>query len=483
MKAQKVLCFFGLTAGLLASTHLAAAGTNLDLARQLNQAFIEVAEKVSPCVVVINVTEKTPTFSDGETTGDDPPASQRDLWRRFHQQFEDSIPYEGQGSGFIIRKDGYILTSRHVVNNAEKIEVRLQDGRTFKATLRGADPQSDVAVVKIDAENLPVATLADSSKTRVGEFAIAIGAPFNYDYSVTFGHVSAKGRSNVVPMFEGGNVMDQDFIQTDANINPGNSGGPLLNIEGEVIGINTMIRGLQTGIGFAVPSNLAKEISDKLIADGKFTRAWLGIVIRAVKDAPDFRSTTKGIDNGVIVEAIMPRGPAAGTELRPGDVITSVDGRPVNTAQQLRNEVRGKTVGHSVTLNVFRSGKNLQVKMKPGEFVDPGFVRAVPPARRDELTPTSGLGLTVHSLTPELADQFGVEVTEGVVVVAVERESLAGKKGIKPGDVITAIDRQPVASPKQFADALKKADLKKGVVVNLVNPDAARFEILKEGND
>jgi serine protease Do len=256
----------------------AHAGTGLDLARQLNQAFIEVAEKVSPSVVVITVTQKAGTFSlEGGTDGDEnsTDALPPDFWRRFHRQFQDQMPEKtkDQGSGIIIRKDGYILTNRHVVENAEAIEVRLLDGRTFKAKVRGVDAGSDLAVIKIDADNLPVAKLADSAKTRVGEFAIAIGAPFAYDYSITFGHVSAKGRSNVIPVFSGGATMDQDFIQTDANINPGNSGGPLLNIDGEVIGINTIILGLRSGIGFAIPSNLAREVADKLIADGKFTRA------------------------------------------------------------------------------------------------------------------------------------------------------------------------------------------------------------------
>src|SRR6266446_3719922 len=263
--------------------------SNLELARQLNQAFVEVAEKVSPSVVVINVVQK-PTAS---TTSDDEEipfdAIPREFRRFFHRQSEDTPPEksQGQGSGIIIRDDGYILTNSHVVEDAESIEVRLQDGRTFKATVRGVDQQSDVAVVKIEAKSLPVAVLGDSTKTRVGEFAIAIGAPFNLDYSVTYGHVSAKGRSNVI-LGDAGASMDQDFIQTDANINPGNSGGPLVNINGEVIGVNTLIRGLHTGIGFAIPSSLAKEVSEKLIAEGKFTRLWLGIGTRAVRDTPDF---------------------------------------------------------------------------------------------------------------------------------------------------------------------------------------------------
>src|SRR5881628_714708 len=227
------------------------------------------------------------------------------------------------------------------------------------------DPQSDVAVIKIDAKGLPTATLADSNKTRVGEFAIAIGAPFSLDYSVTFGHVSAKNRSDIVTGFER-LTMDQDFIQTDANINPGNSGGPLVNIEGEVIGINTLIRGLHTGIGFAIPSSLAREVSDKLISEGKFTRAWLGVRIQTLREDADFRALIKGPAEGVVVHSVLPNGPAARSELKPTDIITAVDGKSVGTAKQLRNELRNKKIGQPVTLDVFRKGKAIQVKVAPG---------------------------------------------------------------------------------------------------------------------
>jgi serine protease Do len=453
------------------------ASPNLELARQLNQAFVEVAEKVSPTVVVINVVQRV-TPSGPEEEGDDgaydslPPG----FWRKFHEEFRRQAP--GLGSGIVLREDGYILTNTHVVENADKIEVRLQDGRTFKATLRGSDPKSDVAVIKVNAKGLPVATLADSSKTRVGEFAIAIGAPFSLDYSVTFGHVSAKGRSNVIQGDEGA-AMDQDFIQTDALINPGNSGGPLVNINGEVIGINTLIRGMHTGIGFAVPSSLAKEVADKLIADGRFIRPWLGIGIRAVREDPDFAQAIKGIDDGVIVSSILADGPAARSSLKAGDVITAVDGQPVNTPQQLRTEIRTKKIGQPVTLDVFRGGKTIQIKVSPSEWVEPA-----PAIVRVKSTPAPGtnslnIGVTVQNFTSELAEKFGVDLTEGVVVTSVEKNSAAARKNLKPGDVITSINQQPVRTPKQFHDALKAADLKAGLLVNLISGNTARFEILK----
>ena len=265
---------------------------NLDLARQLNDDFVQVADEVSPAVVVITVVEKPSAASryPSDDGGDsDLPPEVRRFWRRYFEQGAPNEPTEGKGSGVILRKDGYILTNRHVVENADKIEVRLKDGRSFGAQVRGVDAPSDIAVIKIDAQDLPVARLADSSKTRVGEFAIAIGAPFSLDYTVTFGHVSAKDRSNILMDPDGPAMSDQDFIQTDANINPGTSGGPLLNIDGEVIGINTLIRGLRTGIGFAIPSNLARQIADRLISDGKFSRVWLGIDIFSLNEFPEYR--------------------------------------------------------------------------------------------------------------------------------------------------------------------------------------------------
>ena len=245
----------------------------------------------------------------------------------------------------IIRDDGYILTNFHVVEEAEKIIVRLRDGRKFEGTVRGKDAQSDLAVIKINATNLPAAKLGDSAAVRVGEFAVAIGAPFELDYSVTYGHVSAKGRSRVVPSMgvnSQGAMMDQDFIQTDASINPGNSGGPLVNLYGEVIGINSLIRGMHTGIGFAVPINLAKQVSEELIANGKFPRLWLGIGIRGLREDDDSMEQIKGVEDGVLVTTIRPDGPAAKSDLKSGDVITMVDGKTVSTATQLRNEIRGK---------------------------------------------------------------------------------------------------------------------------------------------
>ena len=463
----------------------------LNMARQLNQAFIEVADSVSPAVVVIKVAHKhdASAFDDEENP----------LWdlipRQFRRQLEEQREkqkregrerprepvFDGQGSGVVIREEGFILTNRHVVDGAEKIQVRFKDeSRWYDAEIRGVDSQSDVAVIKIDpkGKKLTVAKLGDSDKIRVGEFAIAIGAPFELDYSVTFGHVSAKGRSGII----NDPAMDQDFIQTDANINPGNSGGPLVNIDSEVIGLNTLIRGLRTGIGFAIPINLAKEISSELVTHGKYVRSWLGIGIRALKDHTEYREMIPGVSDGVVVTQIQPEGPASKSDLKPTDVITAVDGKPVATAQQLKNEIRSKKIGQNVTLDVHRKGKNIKVKVKPDAWPDD----AVPVANKQLPAEEEGarnLGLTVKSLTRELADQFGVDKIEGVVVTEVEQGSPAGRIGLRPGDIITEVNYKPVSTLKEFRDALKSGDPQKGHIINFTSRGTSKFEILKDSGD
>ncbi len=449
-----------------------------DLVRQLNESFVQVAEKVSPSVVVIRVVQRVTSSDAEEENGGDsfPPG----FWREFHKQFKRPEKTFGEGSGIVIRENGYILTNRHVVEDADSIEVRLKDGRVFKATVRGLDPQSDLAVIKIDAQGLPVARLGDSSKTRVGEFAIAVGAPFSLEYSFTFGHVSAKGRSSVIEGAEGA-AMDQDYIQTDAMINPGNSGGPLVNIGGEVIGINTLIRGLRTGIGFAIPSNLAREVSDQLIEHGKFARAWLGIGTQALRDQPELRDMLKGVQDGVVVSAIIPEGPAAKSDLKPSDVITAVEGTKVATPQELRTAVRSKTIGQPLALDVFRRGQTIQVKVTPAEWVQPAPAVASAKSPSSQKLEPARLGITVQELTRDLAKKFGVDAanTEGVVIAAVDKNSPAALKGLKAGDVITSVNQQPIASKKQFDAALKKADLQNGVLLNIVSDKTPRFEIIK----
>lgn len=483
IKTKTLLGVMLATLAGIPSVTLADNPEPIDLARQLNQAFIGVADSVSPSVVVISVAHKV----DFQQSSDNPlwdwlpPEFRKQMEERYRErrQPKNHPPvFDAQGSGIVLREDGYILTNGHVVEGAEKIKVRMKDGTEYDGEVRGTDPQSDIAVVKIDAKGLPAAKFANSEKVRVGEFAIAIGAPFDLDYSVTFGHVSAKGRSRIIP----DPSMDQDFIQTDANINPGNSGGPLVNINGEVIGINTLIRGLHTGIGFAIPSNLALEVADKLVAEGKFTRAWLGLEIRALSEDTEYRELVKGVQDGVVVRGIVQDGPASKSDLKLGDVITAVDGKSVATAQQLREAVRTKRIGSTVVLNVVRGGKKIDVNVKPEEWPQEDLPTANrrSPAASSEAT---DLGITVKPMTKDLAKEMGLEFAEGVVVTDVDPDSAAARKGIAKGDIITEIDQSPVITLKQFNEASRDADLKKGVVLNLIRDGVSRFVILKDSDE
>ncbi len=490
MKKIKLFLSGLIAAGFLVNASPVSAKDSskaLELAQQLNQAFIEVADKVSPAVVVIEVTQKesqdTLDMNDAESFWEMLPP---ELRRRFEAPGRRGTPNSprrrpqmGRGSGFVVTEDGYILTNNHVVEDAEKITVRFKDSKSFSAKVVGLDPQSDLAVIKIEAKGLVPAKLGDSEATRVGEFAIAIGAPIFFDYSVTIGHISAKGRS-VIP----DPMLDQDFIQTDASINPGNSGGPLVNLYGEVIGINSMIAGMNTGIGFAIPSNLAKQVMPFLIKDGKFTRSRIGVEILGLREDQDYKSRVPGVEEGVVVRGISPGGPAAKSDLKAGDVIVSVDGKEVKTARELKEQIAYKKVGQVVTLDVARvdaarKTRNVKVKVTTDAFpTDNGEVAS----RQDGATgaETTNFGLTVRPVTKELAEEYGLDITTGVLVTAVEQGSAAAERGIKAGDVITEVNRAPVSNLKQFRDAMKTVDAKKGAIINFVSNGTSRFTILKE---
>jgi len=309
----------------------AAAEQGKDVVHQLNNAFAKVFEIIAPSVVIIEVSKKpdteTSAFEDLFFQG--PPDENNP--KGGPSSFQ---PIQSEGSGFIVRPDGYILTNFHVVEAADKIEVKLKDGREFQAKVVGTDEKTDIAVIKIDAKDLPAAQLGDSDGVRVGQFAFAIGAPFKLDYTFTYGVISGKGRTKLLAT---SGYSISDYLQTDASINPGNSGGPLCDIDGKVIGMNTLINGINRGLGFAIPSNMAKEIGDELIAGHKIMRPWLGIRIETLGDDPGIRDLFKGIDKGVVVRTIEADAPAYNSDLRPKDVITEVDGNPVNTDSQLQH--------------------------------------------------------------------------------------------------------------------------------------------------
>src|SRR5437868_14205506 len=342
----------------------AAAEPGKDVVHALNNAFAKVFEIVAPSVVIIQVTKKNDgseglnfddLFFQGQPPDDNSP-------RRVPRNLQ---PVQSEGSGFLVRSDGYIFTNFHVVEGADQVQVKLKDGREFPAKVVGTDEKTDIAVIKIEAANLPVVQLGDSDAVRVGQFAFAIGAPFKLDYTFTYGVVSGKGRSKLL---SNGGYNISDYLQTDASINPGNSGGPLCDIDGKVIGMNTLINGMNRGLGFAIPVNMAKEIGTELIAGHKIMRPWLGIRIETLGDDPTIRDLFKGADKGVVVRTIEADAPASKSDLRPFDVITHVDGTPIDSDSQQQHEVLKKKIGQSVQLSVWRKGQTIKVPIKTGEL-------------------------------------------------------------------------------------------------------------------
>ena len=436
-----------------------------ELARVLNEAFIEVAEEVSPAVVVIDVAQRE---EEEMAVPPDHPwfnfVPERFRKRERGGTSQEPPEYNGQGSGIIMDSEGRILTNHHVVEQAERIRVRLRDGRQFEAEVKGTDEQSDLAVLQLKSPptDLPTARLGDSDKVRVGEFAIAIGAPFRLDYTVTFGHISAKGRNSVVPVGMGGGLMDQDFIQTDASINPGNSGGPLVNIEGEVIGVNSMIRGMNSGISFSVPINLAREISARLIKEGRFVRSWLGVNIAALRESEKVQALVPGLADGVVITRIVPSGPASEAQptLEPNDVITSVDGRPVKNPAELRAVVTRKAAGTELTLEVHRADKTFTSKVSPQAMPEDLASNREP---RKPSGPPRFLGMVLKPLSEAEAKEQ--ELEGGARVMDLPDEGRAAKAGLKAGDIITEINHRSIGSAADFKTALQQVDPEKDVVL------------------
>ena len=419
-----------------------AAAETIDsqtILRALEDAFVSVADRVTPSVVNISVKPKR-TAPESES----PEREERfreffgpEFFERFFRRRQ---PEETRatGSGVIVDPRGYILTNNHVVENAGTVEVRLSDDRKFPATIVGRDPKTDLAVLKIDvpAGSLPVATLGDSDSLRAGQWAIAIGNPFGLDRTVTIGHISATGRTHV------GVATYEAFIQTDASINPGNSGGPLLNIEGKVIGINTAIVSSGQGIGFSIPINMAREIMTQLISTGRVVRGWLGIVIQELTPelAEGFGVKPEG---GVLVAEVMKDSPAEAAGLKPGDIVVEFDGAPVKDVSELQKRVASLEPGRAAPLVVIRDKAHTSLSVKLGEQPGDTTAPVVPPKEET-------LGLTVEPLTPEASRQFKLSARSGVVVTDVAPESSGAQAGIRPGDAILEVNRQPVTDVESF---------------------------------
>jgi Do/DeqQ family serine protease len=392
-------------------------------------ALTDVAESVSPSVVSIQVevtkpqNEGFPFFFGGQGRGG---------------------IVRGGGSGVILRPDGYILTNNHVVREASRIEVRLKSGKSFPATLVGADSATDLAMLKIDARGLPQAEFASSDKARVGQFVIAIGSPFGLDYTVTTGVLSAKGRGGI-----GANEIE-DYLQTDASINPGNSGGPLVNLHGRVLGINTMIIGRGSGIGFAIPSEIAQRVARQLIENGTVKRAWLGVSFQEI--TPELAAHFGGsFDGGALINAVVPQGPADKAGLRAGDVITAIGGQKIQEGHDLLRAVLRHGVGERLNLEVRRDDKTKKVTLVTGERPSEDGAQS----RQQGVQDDSMLGLALEDLTPRLRERFRYEGDGRVFVRGVAPGSDADRAGLRPGDIILQADRQPVGSAGDVRAALK----------------------------
>ena len=455
-----------------------AAEAGKDVVHQLNNAFAKVFETVAPSVVIIEISKKN-EISESSPLDDlffqGPPDENNP---RRNPGAPRSV--QSEGSGFIMRPDGYIFTNFHVVEGADKIEVKLRDGRNFPARVVGTDEKTDIAVVKIDAKDLPVVQLGDSDTVRVGQFAFAIGAPFKLDYTFTYGVVSGKGRSK---LFQTGGYSISDYLQTDASINPGNSGGPLCDIDGKVIGMNTLINGMNRGLGFAIPINMAKEIGAELVAGHKIVRPWLGIRIETLGDDPAIRDLFKGTEKGVVVRTIEADAPASRSDLRPFDVITQVDGTPIETDSQLQHEILKKKIDQNVQLTVWRKGQTIKVPIKTGELPNEIARASNEPPRpaQPERQEVGKFGLQVQELTKDVAERLHLPVEKGVVVTDVEDNSIAAAQDLQREDVITEVDGKPVKNVQSFREALNKADPKRGVLLYLDRKGSKTFAVLKAG--
>jgi serine protease Do len=359
----------------------------------------------------------------------------------------------GQGSGFLISKDGYIMTNTHVVGDAEKITVRLMDGREFIAKRIGADSKTEVALIKIEGTDLPCISIGDSAKLEIGEWVVAIGNPFGLKETLTVGVVSAKGRNNM------GITDYEDFIQTDAAINPGNSGGPLLNIDGEVIGINTAIfsqNGGYMGIGFAVPIDMAMQVKEQLLSHGKVTRGYIGIYMNP-EEMNEQMAQSFGYKEktGVLIADVQKEGPADKAGLLSGDIIIELNGKKIVDQSSFRRTISTITPNQKAKLLIFRDGKTKTVTVTVEVLPEEGEKGASTESQEGAL---EKYGLQIQNVTADLAKRFQIESEEGVIISEVEQGSPAAEAGLQPGMIIMEINRKKVSNSRQFQAELKIAD-------------------------
>jgi serine protease Do len=454
-----IFLFFILTPFTFANTN------TLSSLRNLGNDFADIVKKVSPAVVFVKVeqiVESQSTLNGQNTSPNNPfaPFNDEFMHRFFGEQFQQrQTPKQqqravGQGSGFIISQDGYILTNNHVAGEADKITVKLQDGREYQAKLIGTDTHSDVAVIKIDANNLSTLTLGNSDNLEVGEWVLAFGNPFGLSHTVTAGIVSAKGRSNV------GIADYEDFIQTDAAINPGNSGGPLINLDGEVVGINTAIfskSGGYMGIGFTIPVNMVKTIKDQLIKYGEMTRGYLGV---SIQDLTLELAESFGLKNkkGILIADVVKDAPADKSGIKHGDVIFKLNGKIVEDVAMFRNEIALILPGKIIKLTLWRNGIQKLLNVTIAKYPDSDQVSSTGSKRLEKI------GLTLNQLTPQLAEKLGYQGESGVLIATVQNGSKAARVGLRPGMLIQEVNQKPVYNIEDFMKNLPQ----KGSVLFLV---------------
>jgi serine protease Do len=433
----------------------AATATNSAIAL-VPANFSDLAEKVRPGVVNIQVVKKVKNIGFDPHDFFSSPFGGRNPFGDFFGPFSEGNPprgfqQQGVGSGFVMSKDGYIVTNNHVVENADKIKVKFASGKEFTAKVIGRDAKTDLALIKIEgASDLHPLKLGNSDALKVGSWVVAVGSPFGLEQTVTVGIVSAKGR--VI-----GSGPYDNFIQTDASINPGNSGGPLINMDGEVVGINTAIIPNGQGIGFAIPVNMAKEIAPQLQKNGHVTRGWVGVSIQEV--TPELAKSFGLKENrGALVAEVFKETPAEKAGIEQGDIILKFNGKDVSDSKELPRMLAATPVGEKATIDLLRNGRNIERTVKVGEMAEEKTELA-------EDTSHKSLGITVQNVTPEIAQELGLEKADGVVVTAVEPDSPASDAGIQPGDVIRSVNQKTVRDVTDFVKTVKNARAQENILL------------------
>ncbi len=436
-------------------------------------SFADLAEHLRPAVVNISTT-KTIAAGGYRSPFNDPRFERFFGGDEFFKRFFGDMPereykQRSLGSGFIISEDGYIFTNNHVVEKADEIVVKLSSGKEYKATIKGKDQNTDIALLKIEPDNgLPVAKLGDSSKLRVGDWVIAIGNPFGLSETVTAGIVSAKGR--VI----GAGPYD-DFIQTDASINPGNSGGPLFNLQGEVVGINTAIVAQGQGIGFAIPVDMAKDILPNLKAKGKVTRGWLGVSVQGITEdiAQNLKLET---EKGALVSDVFAGDPADKAGIKTGDVIIKIDGNDIQDTHELIKIVAGIAVGEKVKIMVIRDGKRKIFTVTVTERPESGDIARETSDEKSE----EHLGMTVQAITPEIAEHLGLTDPSGVVIAQVESGSPADEAGLQGGDIVIQINRSRISSLEDYRDVMSRVVSSDSVLLLIQREKSKFFAVVRK---